>query len=249
VIAAPSAWLPVVVGLMVLGLTVRTNHGELGRALPALVVVLAGLLAMTVWTEVAASESVPGLTYSSQKLVWAGYVVAFWAPFAVMARAFTKEPAQLSSRTLFSTGRQTVAATSLSIAALLGVSVTSPLPSPVPAALDGWTRPSTDVIDVVVGNLDRGQVVVPWLYSRTADGAPNFGDDRLGIFWSMTQWGDLYPHFESWAYTLWDGNPTTLCPLLQSTPDVLVVTRDAGLEQRTREACPDIMGARFEVGP
>jgi len=224
-ITAPSTWLVSAMILLALAMTLGSTSPRLA-GLPPLVV-MGSIAVMIVLSERRSPQ--PGLSYSSTKLVWAGCMVGAWLIFAHIARGVAR-PAVDEHR---APRRLLARATALSAAAIIGVAVASPLPSPVSAIVkDEWIGPNTDVIDAVLADLDEGPVVVPWLYANS------FGEDRVGIFWSMTEWDPaLYAQFFDWSYALTDGAAATMCPLVQAVPQLVVVTRDADLQRREREAC------------
>jgi hypothetical protein len=250
-IAPPNAWVVAVLSLLALGLSLTPQARDLGAAMFPVLVVLAGLIVLVAWSEHGVTQLAPGFSYSSAKLVWGGCMIAAWLPFACIARV-TSFGAE-SGLSLLPRLRLAAAAGTLSIAGLLAVSVVSPALPPARAIVSGsWIRPSAASIDLVLDNLNRGAVVVPWLYVRAPDGiSPIFAEDRSGIFWSMTQWDPaVFASFNDWAYnTIFDGNAATLCPLVQSVKGVVVLTRDPDLERRTRGACGADISARFIVEP
>jgi hypothetical protein len=250
-IAAPHPWLLATLGLVAIALTLGPRADSLIATTAPVLVVLACVWLLARWADSQApSQPTPGLSYSAVKLVWAGCMIGVWVIFALIARMVVhgpEGPAGLSAR-----GQRLAQACSLSLAAVATITIASPVGSPVPSMLNGTSRPTPEVIDALLANLHSGSLVVPWLYTEVPGvggvEAPDFANDRLGIFWSMTQWGGLYPEFYDWAYTsISDGNAATLCPLVKVAPRLVVLTRDPELSQREQTACGPTGNVRFIV--
>lgn len=220
-----SPWLLVAIALVTGALLVGVTHPHWrDTALPVVpvavvLVTVAGLIAVA---QAVGGDGVAGLNYQSQRLVWLGCAATAWVVLLLFRRT---DPTALSAALL---GVATLAGTTLATTAIW----------PLQAVATGWPRPTPETAAAVLDPRDAGEVVVHWLWSDGDPGGfPSFGDDRIGLFWSTTLWGDHRKAFLPWPYGLQDGSVDELCPVLAAVPGVEVRTRDPQLSTEIEAVC------------
>lgn len=176
-----------------------------------------------------------GWTYYAHKTNWLVTSCLLWAPFVPIAAW-----AQRASR-IGLPGHRALAASAagaLSLVGVLGSLATAP--SPLMKAVRGWSQPAADVVVATAAKANGDNPIILWEWSSP-------GDDRLGNFWLVLDWGSepsgafRNPYnvdFAGWAY-FETGALSDVCTLAEQTPGLEIATRSADLESRLEAECPD----------
>ncbi|BEP12661.1 hypothetical protein acdb102_09720 [Acidothermaceae bacterium B102] len=239
-ITAPNVHLLYVLGFVAAGAVfgARTSLDRRQMLVPFSAALAGGL--SLVWL-MGLSPDHKSWTYYGIKQLWLVSSCLVWLLFLPIVQASTST-STIGPRLAFQRVSRMLQAVAWSLAALVAVGLTTPLPGPVTLAGQGWNQPSAQVLADIEVAADQGRPVVMWGWSDP-------GNERLANFWSSLAWGytstDAIKAFAPalpggivyWAYVE-QGTPTDLCDAARSVRDLVIVTHTKDLAKKLKKVCP-----------
>ena len=227
-------------GFLALALVAATTADHRWRLVVPLTCAVAGGVAVKflIWL----SPDGKSWTYYAWKTLYLSASALVWLAFVPVVLAITRRQPETGYGRQGG-GTRGVVGVAGSLAALVLVSWSTPLTSPLDKAKTGWTQPSAGMITEVARVADRGQPFIFWHWSDP-------GNERLGEFWAVVSWGynanqlakplgpTLPQGIPYWAY-FEGGTAKDLCNVVRGVNGVYIISHDPKVRAELDTTCPN----------